>query len=152
VSIESAAGKAVSFDPAILALGAEGGGYLIGSKCSQCASVYFPRQTFCTACMAENTLADCALSKTGQLYAYTVVTRESIAPKGFEVPYVYGYVDLPEGVRVVSKIVGWDEATLTVDMPVELVVEKLRSHPDGTTVMAYRHRPIQAAGTKGGRQ
>ena len=141
MQLESATSR-VPFDPAILALDGEGGGHLIGSKCSDCGAVYFPRQTFCIACMAENTLADCELSRHGQLYAYTIVTRESIAPKGFEVPYVYGYVDLPEGVRVVSKIVDWDASTLRIDMPVELVVEKLRTQPDGTDVMAFRHRPL----------
>jgi len=141
VQFEGATNR-VPFDPGILALGGEGGGHLIGSKCSDCGAVYFPCQTFCIACMAEHTLTDCELSRHGQLYAYTIVTRESIAPKGFEVPYVYGYVDLPEGVRVVSRIVDWDASTLRIDMPVELVVEKLRTRPDGTDVMAFRHRPL----------
>jgi uncharacterized OB-fold protein len=133
----------ISFDPLILDLDAspDGQPHLVGSACNACGRVYFPRQTLCFECMQENTLADRFLSRSGTLYAYTIVERESIAPKGFEVPYVYGYVDLPEGVRVVAKIVGWKRETLKLDLPVEMVVEPLRKSETGADIMAFRFRP-----------
>jgi hypothetical protein len=33
-----------------------------------------------------------------------MVEKESLGAKGFRVPFAYGYIDLPEGVRVLSKI------------------------------------------------
>jgi uncharacterized OB-fold protein len=67
------------------------------------------------------------------------VERESLAPKGFTVPYSYGYVELPEGVRVLSKIIGWTP-TLKLNAPVEFVLEALREDPSGEKVMGYRFR------------
>jgi uncharacterized OB-fold protein len=80
------------------------------------------------------------LSTKGKIYSFTIVERESIAPKGFEVPYAYGYVDLPDGVRVISKIIGWTPETLKIDAPVELVAESLREDPPGQKVMGFRFR------------
>lgn len=86
--------------------------HLLGSRCSACGKVFFPQQALCTECFQEGTLKEHPLSTRGKLYSSTIVERESLAPKGFQVPYAYGYVNLPEGVRVLSKIVGWKPETL----------------------------------------
>ena len=135
-----------SFDPRIFTLGvAEGDkAHLIGSKCGACGAVFFPQQLLCTECFQEGTMKDHALSTKGKIYAFTIVERESLAPKGFKVPYSYGYVELPEGVRVLSKIVDWTAETLKLDVPVELIVEPLREDPSGEKVMGFRFRICQA--------
>ena len=85
-------------------------------------------------------MKDHDLSTKGKIYAFTIVERESLAPKGFKVPYSYGYVELPEGVRVLSKIIDWTPETLKLDAPVELIVELLREDPSGEKVMGFRFR------------
>jgi uncharacterized OB-fold protein len=52
----------------------------------------------------------------GVLYSWSVV---HVAPKPWATPYVIGYVDLPNRVRVFSHIGGAPE-DLQIDMPVQL--------------------------------
>ena len=132
----------ISFDPRVLTLQApeDGQPHLLGSRCGACGKVFFPQQTLCTECFQEGTLKPNPLSTRGKLYAFTIVERESLAPKGFTVPYSYGYVELPEGVRVISKIIGWTPDTLKLNAPVEFVLEALREDASGEKVMGYRFR------------
>ena len=51
------------------------------------------------------------------LYTWSVV---HVAPKGWNVPYIAGYVDLPESVRVFAHIVGVDAVDLEMDTVVTL--------------------------------
>ncbi len=134
----------ISFDPRILTLRfpEDGQPHLLGSRCSACGKVFFPQQSLCTECFKEGTLKECSLSTQGKLYAFTIVERESLAPKGFTVPYAYGYVELPEGVRVLSKIIDWKPETLRLDAPVEFVPEVLREDPSGQKVMGFRFRIV----------
>lgn len=83
-----------------------------------------------------------ALSTRGKIYSFTFVERESLAPPGFKVPFAYGYVDLPEGVRIISKIIGWTPETLRVDAPAELVLEEIREDSEGKKVTGYRFKVI----------
>jgi uncharacterized OB-fold protein len=82
------------------------------------------------------------LSGQGEIYSFTVVERETLAPKGFQVPYAYGYIDLPEGVRVLSKIVGWSPETLKINASVEIVLEEIRQNEVGEKIMGFRFRVI----------
>lgn len=121
--------------------------YLVGSRCTQCGQLYFPRKPFCAECMNE-AVEDCALSNTGALYTNTVV---HIGVKGFATPYVLGWVDLPGGIRLATQIDcdPRDAANLRSGQPLELVIGKLRTLPDGTEIVGYKYRPI---GRTGGQQ
>ena len=46
-------------------------------------------------------------------------------------PFVAGYVDLPEGVRVFAHIVGGDPKALRFDMPVEVITAVLGADEQG---------------------
>jgi uncharacterized protein len=133
----------VSFNPTLLILQAEDGKpHLLGSRCEACGKVYFPQQKLCIECLGEGTLKGYPLSDKGKIYSFTVVERDTLAPKGFQVPYAYGYIDLPEGVRVLSKIVGWRSETLKIDAPVEIFLEEIRQNEVGEKVMGFRFRVI----------
>jgi uncharacterized OB-fold protein len=80
------------------------------------------------------------LSVTGTLYTYTVVRQSTPA---FEVPYVLGYVDLPEGVRVMAQIAGCEPEEVQIGMPVVLSLEPFGDDEDGRQVIAYRFRPAE---------
>jgi uncharacterized protein len=133
----------VSFNPTLLITQAEDGNpHLLGGRCEACGKVYFPQQKLCTECFGEGTLKQQFLSCQGKIYSFTVVERETLAPKGFQVPYAYGYIDLPEGVRVLSKIVDWGPETLKIDAPVEMVLEEIRQNEVGEKIVAFRFRVI----------
>ena len=75
---------------------------LVGSKCSECSDVRFPRALACPQCHADETKLELVLLATeGE-----VVTACRIERSGplFKVPYLVGFVQLPEGVRVLCQI------------------------------------------------
>lgn len=82
-----------------------------------------------------------ALSKQGKLVSYTV---SYVGPEGFTPPYAYGWVDLPEGIRLFSLLTDCKpfEERLAIDRAVELVVEKIKEDPDGTEVHGFKFRPV----------
>ncbi len=71
--------------------------YLIGSRCRDCGAVAFPRRVVCHKCAGEN-VGEIPLSQRGKLASFTVAWA---APEGFKPPVIMGYIDLPEGVRLV---------------------------------------------------
>lgn len=75
---------------------------LAGSRCDTCLQVIFPEAGVCPACGGES-LQPVALSRQGSLYAWS---RVHVGPKTLDRPFTLGFVDLPEGVRVMARIVG----------------------------------------------
>ena len=118
---------------------------LIGSKCLSCGEVYFPKKVrgLCVNCQSAN-LEDIKLSRKGKIFTYSVVM---IQPGGGfyhgPVPYAYGYVELPEGVRVQSLITDGDPEELKVGMDVELAIEKIHEDEEGNDVMTYKFRAVK---------
>jgi len=134
--------KEISFDDKILKLGDNKKDFwLMGSKCKRCGTYYFPQRTFCPKCFEENTLEEAPLSKRGNLYTFTVVRRASLVPEGFPVPYAYGYLDLPEGVRVLSMLEG-DPESLSLDIDVELSLREVGKDKAGNKIMGHTFVPV----------
>ncbi len=127
----------VSFRPGELEVTGPGTGHLIGSRCGSCGAHYFPRRQACARCLSPE-METVPLSAEGTLYTYTVV-RQSIPV--FEVPYVLGYVDLPEGVRLMSQIAGCDPDDVRIGMPLVLSIEPFGEDEDGNELTGYRFRP-----------
>jgi uncharacterized protein len=109
---------------------------LHGSKCAQCGSVAFPPYPSCPACGAESRQDAVQLSPIGTLYTFSEI---HIAPKGFATPYVVGYVDLPEGVRLFGQIEG-RAAELRLGQPVAVTLGPVRTGPSGCVVVSYKFR------------
>ena len=126
-----------SFRPGELEVGANGTGHLIGARCTACDAHYFPMRRTCARCLSRD-VERVPLSTHGTLYTYTIV-RQSIP--AFEVPYVLGYVDLPEGVRLMSQIAGCEPEDVRIGMPLVLSIEPFGHDEDGNELMGYRFRP-----------
>jgi len=58
------------------------------------------------------------------------------------VPYAYGLVDLPEGLRVESLFVAEDFDELEVGRDAELEIERLCDDDEGREVLTFKFRPI----------
>jgi uncharacterized OB-fold protein len=95
-------------------------------KCRSCgARRYYPR-ALCPSCLSDDT--DWELSSgRGTVYTYTV-TYQNQAP-GFreELPYVLAYVELSEGVRLLSNIVGCPPEAVKIGMPVQVTFDDVTS-------------------------
>lgn len=75
---------------------------LLGSKCSSCGYVSYPKKIACPRC-GTKTMKEERLSGRAKLYSYTVTY---VGQPGVKVPYVLGMVDLVEGPRVLAQIAG----------------------------------------------
>jgi benzoylsuccinyl-CoA thiolase BbsA subunit len=109
---------------------------LVGSSCRACGQRVFPPVQVCPECLSEK-VEPLRMSREGVLYSWSTVY---VAPKEWRVPYVAGYVDLPEGVRVFAHIVG-DAARLAMDMKVRLTVADLGRDVTGAPVTSYAFEP-----------
>jgi uncharacterized OB-fold protein len=133
----SGSGVAVSFRPGELEVHPDGTGNLLGSRCRECGAHFFPVRAACSGCLSQD-LETVPFSTEGTLYTYTVV-RQSIP--AFEVPYILGYVDFPEGVRIMGQIAGCEVEDLTIGMPMVLKLEPFGVDDEGTPLTGYRFHP-----------
>ena len=116
---------------------------LLGSECLSCGQLFFPRNEkgLCINCRQRN-LQDIKLSGRGRIASFSVVMQQPGG--GFykgPVPYAYGYVDLPDGIRVETLFSCEDFGQLKVGMDVELVIEKL-CDDECNEIITYKFRPV----------
>ena len=76
---------------------------LVGSKCTECNSVYFPPRILCPKCRRKGNIVEHTLSGNGRIISYTVIRTP---PEGFEAPYVVAIIELEDGTNVSGQIVG----------------------------------------------
>jgi uncharacterized OB-fold protein len=95
---------------------------LVVQRCGACRALrHYPR-ALCPACLSDAVEWVRASGK-GTVYTFTV-TYQNQAP-GFrdQLPYVLAYVELEEGVRLLTNIVDCDPEAVRIGMPVEVVFE-----------------------------
>ena len=94
-------------------------------RCGDCAQHYFYPRPLCPHCLSRN-VSWVDVSGRGKLHTFVINQR---AARGFPAtgPYVIGIVELDEGPKMMSNIVGVepDPKALRCDMPVEVVFEDL---------------------------
>lgn len=134
---ETLTSTAVPFRPGVLELEPGGGGRLIGSRCPACGAHFFPAREVCSGCLTED-LELVPLSARGTLYTYTVVRQST--PE-FPVPYLLGYVDLPERVRVLGRLSGLREGEARIGMALRLATHAVGTDEEGHEVVGYSFRP-----------
>lgn len=118
---------------------------LLGSRCMTCGEHFFPRRLVCARpdCLGRE-LENVELSTRGTLYTHTHVFVPMFGAQRTDLnEYDVGQVDLPEGVRVQTTLVG-DRAQIKVGAEMEIVLEKLREDEQGNDVVIYRFRPVGA--------
>ena len=91
-------------------------------RCASCAEHYFPPRPFCPTCLSDDVVWE-TLSGRGTLHTYVINHR---AAPGFEPPYAIAVVQLEEGPRMMSNIVGIENTpeNLVLDMPLQVTFEQ----------------------------
>ena len=103
-------------------------------RCSACDIViWFPKK-HCPGCTSTE-LGTFAASGNGTVYSHTVIRKVANEYKG-AVPFVVAYVELDEGPRVMTNIVGCDPESVRVGMRVSMVF-----HDTGEGSALYRFVP-----------
>ena len=116
-------------------------GRLLLKRCLDCGSVIWYPRAICPDCASLRTEWFEASGR-GRVYSYTTNYRGqgSYQDAG---PYVLAYVELDEGPRVMTNVVGADADGLAVGMPVEVV---FHDTGDGTALPRFRPAPELAHG------
>jgi uncharacterized OB-fold protein len=123
---------------------------LMGSRCRSCGEVYFPACRGCTRCLGTD-LESFDIGSEGILWSWTV---QGFLPKppynsgeteaDFK-PYGVGYVEMPSGIKIESRLTVADPAQLLIGMPMELALAPYRVTPDGQTVCTFVFGPARSA-------
>ncbi|HET8846637.1 MAG TPA: Zn-ribbon domain-containing OB-fold protein [Ktedonobacteraceae bacterium] len=97
---------------------------LMIQRCGACGSAHWPVRSHCSVCLS-NDLAWVQASGKGTLYTFSLMHQ--IYHPGFaaEAPYNVAEVDLEEGLRVISTIIGCDNAELRIGMPLQVTFEDI---------------------------
>lgn len=91
-------------------------GRLLVQRCTQCGHLQLYPRALCTKCHSEVTWVQA--SGKGSVYSYTVIRQNYQRPFRDWMPYVVALVDLAEGPRIMTNIVGCDPEDVHVDMAV----------------------------------
>ncbi len=125
---------------------------LIGSRCTSCGCVFFPRtEGFCRnpGCDGE-AFDDVELSRRGRIWSYTDAQYQPPPPyipvgDPFE-PFALAAVELPEGLVVLGQVAaGYGVGDLHVGQEAEMVVETLYTDDDGERTI-WRWKPVVEMG------
>ncbi len=116
--------------------------YLAGQRCAACGAVYLGHRQACGKCLGRGPFAEIPLSKTGELYVWSIVHQSF---PGVPVPYVVGVVDLPEGVSVRCNVIDVepDPKALRFGMKLEMTTGVSQQDREGNDVVAFYFRPAK---------
>ncbi|PCJ18840.1 MAG: DNA-binding protein [Gammaproteobacteria bacterium] len=96
---------------------------LLLQQCDQCQHTYFPPRPFCPKCASTEVTITQASGK-ATLYSYVINHRPL---PGFDNPHSIAVVELEEGPRMMSNIVGCPQTpeALVLDMALDVTFEAL---------------------------
>ncbi len=123
---------------------------LLGSRCNQCAEATFPAQPDCRSCGSrETTIVE--LGDRGILWTWTIQTfmpkqpyRSDETPETFR-PYGVGYVEMPGGVRVETRLQANSPDQLQIGMAMQLDIIPFRTDENGDQKMTFSFSAAQGA-------
>ena len=109
--------------------------HLLGARCDACGRLHFPASDCCPYCSHDR----CSVVELGRrpsLYVHTVVERPPPGYRG-KVPYGFGVVELPEGIRIVSRLTATHLDRLREGSRMRLVLEDLFEDESARTVVGW---------------
>ena len=93
-------------------------------KCTQCGHVRYPPGIACPKCQSME--AEWAkLSGNGKVFSFVVFHYSYNKAFGNDVPYAVASIELEEGPRMMSNIIGCRLEDIKIDMPVEVDFEDI---------------------------
>lgn len=115
---------------------------LLAAHCAACDRLHFPAGTVCPYCAADG-CRERRVGPAGRLWLYTAVTSRPPGYRG-EVPFGFGVVELPDGLRVVARLTEARLDCLRDGLPVRLVIAELFRDDADCPVLSYAFRPEDA--------
>ena len=112
---------------------------MLAGRCAACDRPHFPRGAVCPYCGADGCV-EVRVGPVGRLRLYTAVTSRPPGYRG-DVPYGFGVVEVPCGLRIVTRLTEPNLDRLRPGLALRLVVEPLFTDDDGHPVLSYAFRP-----------
>jgi uncharacterized OB-fold protein len=97
---------------------------LLIQECGVCGHLQFYPRMVCTACGSRQ-VGWKEAGGDASVYSYSVVRRAPSEAFAKDVPYVLALVELDEGVRMMTNVVGCDPSQVTIGMRVRVLFEDL---------------------------
>jgi uncharacterized OB-fold protein len=99
-------------------------GELQMQKCGDCGHVRFPPSLLCPRCLSDEAEWT-KLSGRGKVYSWIVIHQSQHPAFNADTPYNVAIVELEEGPRLHTNIVGCANEEIHIGMPVEVVFERV---------------------------
>jgi len=103
-------------------------------KCRDCPSFWFPPAEVCSECTSD-AYDWTAVSGKGRVFSFVIYHRAYHPGFKEELPYVVAVIELDEGPRMLSNVIGCKPEEVRCDMPVEVVFEDIT---DEVTLPKFR--------------
>jgi uncharacterized OB-fold protein len=107
---------------------------LLIRKCNQCSAFHFMPRHLCPECWSDD-LEWVQSSGTGSVYSFSIIRRAPLESFSGNVPYVIALIELDEGPRMVTNILGSNALTVKIGDRVEVEFE---SRGDGAMVPQFK--------------
>jgi uncharacterized protein len=119
---------------------------LLIQRCNACRQHWFPPSTHCPSCSSAD-FSWTPVSGRGKIFSYVVYHR--VYHPGFanEVPYTVALVELEEGPRMISNVIGIPSDKVVCDMPVQVVYEDIN---EAATLPKFTPRAVERRRRIGG--
>ena len=106
---------------------------LVLQRCRACKAVQHRPRAQCAKCLGP--IEHFAASGRGAVYTFTVTAQNQVPPVRDATPYGLAYVELEEGPRILSNVVGCAPDELRIGMPVRA---EFRTASDSLGVPVFR--------------
>lgn len=116
--------------------------YLIGSKCSICGYVCFPKKEACVRCRKKGVMQEIKLGPSGILENFAVL---QVGLPDLPSPYIIGYIRTKEGALIFSRIANCpatDDA-LEIGEKMELIIEEIKDDEEGNSRVRWKFKPTR---------
>ncbi len=90
---------------------------LVLQRCRACKTVQHRPRALCATCLSSD-IEHFKASGRGTVHTYTITSQNQAPGFAKSCPYVLAYVDLEEGPRIMTNVIGCDPETVAIGMPV----------------------------------
>jgi uncharacterized OB-fold protein len=103
-------------------------------RCDGCHKLWYPPGPFCPNCWSRNFTWE-KLTGRGKVNSWVVFHQAYFSSVKDEIPYNVAEVELDEGPRLLTNLVGIDNADIKIGMPVEVIFDDVT---DDVTLAKFR--------------
>jgi hypothetical protein len=102
--------------------------------CNACSKYYFPPARSCPHCLSAD-VGFAPASGRGKVFSFVVFDRVYHPAFEAETPYAVALIELEEGPRMISNVIGVDPEKLRCEAPVTVVFDEVA---DGVSIPKFR--------------